>query len=83
MSIQSTPGVDLGKIFDSGLSAIGDKGKALQAKMDALMSKEKVNPEDMIQVQFEMGQYNVLMESISTVTKSLTDTMKSLAQRTA
>lgn len=83
MSIQSTPGVDLGKLFDNGLSAIGDKGKALQEKMDALMSKEKVNPEDMIQVQFEMGQYNVLMESISTVTKSLTDTMKSLAQRTA
>lgn len=82
MSIQSTAGINLGQMFDKGVDAISTKGKALQEKMDALMSKDKVNPEDMIQVQFEMGQYNVLMESISSVTKSLTDTMKSLAQRT-
>lgn len=82
MSIQGAAGVDLNKLFTNGLSSINTKGKELQDKIDALMSKEKVNPEDMIQVQFEMGQYNAFMESISTITKSLTDTMKSLAQRT-
>lgn len=82
MSIQTTPGVNLGEMFNNGISSISNKGKVLQEKMDALLSKEKVNPEDMIQVQFELGQYNVLMESLSSVTKSLTDTLKSLAQRT-
>ncbi|HJD98155.1 EscF/YscF/HrpA family type III secretion system needle major subunit [Mailhella massiliensis] len=32
-------------------------------------------------LQFEIGQYNTLMEALSTVTKSMTDMMKSLAQR--
>ena len=36
-----------------------------------------------ISLQFEIGQYNAMMEALSTVTKSMTDMMKSLAQRSS
>ena len=77
----NTPGVDLNNLFNNGLSSIGDKGKELQAEMDALLSQDKVSPEQMMSIQFKMGQYNTMLESLSTITKSLTDSMKSIAQR--
>ncbi|MDD2966862.1 MAG: EscF/YscF/HrpA family type III secretion system needle major subunit [Desulfovibrionaceae bacterium] len=77
----NTPGMDLGKMFNDGLNSVGERGKNLQDKMSALLSQENVSPEQMMQVQFEMGQYNAVMESVSSITKSLTDSLKSLAQR--
>ena len=81
MSGVSTQGLDLGKMFNTGVDSISDKGKALQTRMDALMGKDEVSPEDMLAIQFEMGQYNAMLESLSSVTKSLTDMLKSLSQR--
>jgi type III secretion protein F len=77
----NTPGMNLGKMFNDGLNSVGERGKNLQDKMSALLSQENVSPEQMMQVQFEMGQYNAVMESVSSITKSLTDSLKSLAQR--
>ena len=76
-----TPGLNLGDIFNSGLDSIQSKGKALEKQMTDLMNQDEVSPEDMLNIQFQMGQYNAMLESLSSVTKSLTDTMKSLAQR--
>lgn len=81
MNINSTPGLDLGRLCNQGLDNVGEKGKALQAKMEALLSQETVSPEQMMQIQFEMGQYNATLEALSSVTKSLTDMLKSLSQR--
>ena len=50
--------------------------------MTEMLGKDEVSPEDMIALQFEVGQYNAMLESLSSVTKSMTDMMKSLAQRT-
>lgn len=61
---------------------ISSKGKDLQTKMTEMLSKDEVSPEDMMALQFEVGQYNAMLESLSSVTKSMTDMMKSLAQRT-
>lgn len=83
VGMTGTPGLDLGKIFEGGAEAIGKRGEALQKRMTDMQQKKNLSPEDMVMVQFEMGQYNVLMESVSSVTKSLTDTMKSLTQRTS
>ncbi len=81
-TINSTPGLDLNALFNQGMEAINNKGQALQAKMDEITaSGAELSPEQMLALQMEMGQYNTLMESISTVTKSLTDSMKSIAQR--
>lgn len=76
-------GIDVGNMFQGGMDAVSQRGEALQQKMGAMMNKKTVNPQDMIAVQFELGQYNVMMESLSSVTKSLTETLKSLSQRTA
>ena len=70
-----TPGLNVNELFNS-------KGKDLQAKMTEMLGKDEVSPEDMMALQFEVGQYNAMLESLSSVTKSMTDMMKSLAQRT-
>ena len=71
-----TPGLNVNELFNSGLDSISSKGKDLQAKMTEMLGK------DMMALQFEVGQYNAMLESLSSVTKSMTDMMKSLAQRT-
>ena len=83
MSIGSTnmPGMNITELVNSGIDHVGKRGEALQARMNELLSQEEVGTEEMLMVQFEMGQYNALMESLSSVTKSLTDSLKSLAQR--
>lgn len=63
------------------MDAISNRGAELEKKMNEISNGGKIDPEQMLALQFEMGQYNTLMESISTVTKSLTDSMKSIAQR--
>jgi type III secretion protein F len=74
---------NIGQIFKDGLSGIGAKSADLQAKMaEAMQSADGISQEKMLTLQFEMGQYNALIESLSTVTKSMTDMLKSLAQRT-
>ena len=52
------------------------------AQTAKMLGKDEVSPEDMMALQFEVGQYNAMLESLSSVTKSMTDMMKSLAQRT-
>ena len=81
-STSGTPGLNVNELFNSGLDSIGKKGEALQTKMNDLLSQDEVSPEDMMALQYEVGQYNAMMESLSSVTKSMTDMMKSLAQRT-
>ena len=66
-----TPGLNVNELFNSGLDSISSKGKDLQAKMTEMLGKDEVSPE-----------YNAMLESLSSVTKSMTDMMKSLAQRT-
>ena len=75
-----TPGLNVNELFNSGLDSISSKGKDLQAKMTEMQGKDEVSPE--MALQFEVGQYNAMLESLSSVTKSMTDMMKSLAQRT-
>ena len=81
ISSTSTPGMNVGELFKSGVDNVAKRGEALQTKMNEMMSKGELNQEDMLSIQFEMGQYNALMESLSTVTKSLTDMLKNMAQR--
>lgn len=81
-STSGTPGLNVNELFNSGLDSISKKGQALQTKMNEILSQDQVSPEDMMALQFEVGQYNAMMESLSSVTKSMTDMMKSLAQRT-
>jgi type III secretion protein F len=73
---------NIGQLFQNSVSQLSSKSDTLQTNMDNMLkSKEGVSQEDMLSLQFEMGQYNAMIESISNVTKSLTDTLKSLAQK--
>lgn len=81
--ISSTPGLNVSDMFNTSLDKVSQKGQALTEKMSSVMSGEKVSTEQMLALQFQVGQYNAMMESISTVTKSMTDLLKSLAQRSS
>lgn len=60
-----TPGLNVNELFNSGLDSISSKGKDLQAKMTEMLGKDEVSPEDMMALQFEVGQYNAMLESLS------------------
>ena len=82
--MDSVSGFNISQMFDQSLQSIEKRGSSLNTKMNDLLSDGKeISNEQMIQLQFEVGQYNALMESLSTVTKSMTDMMKSLAQRSS
>lgn len=74
-------GIDVGKIFNQGVSGLNKDGESLQAKISAASGKN-LSQGDLLQIQFEMGQYNAKLEMVSSITKSMQDMLKSLAQRT-
>ncbi|MGN1037809.1 MAG: EscF/YscF/HrpA family type III secretion system needle major subunit [Mailhella sp.] len=82
--MDSVSGFNISQMFDQSLQSIEKRGASLNTKMDEILSDgEEISNEQMIQLQFEVGQYNALMEALSSVTKSMTDMMKSLAQRSS
>ena len=82
--MDSISGFNVSQMFENTLQGISSKGSDLNARMENLLaSGEELSNEDMISLQSEVGQYNAMMEALSTVTKSMTDMMKSLAQRSS
>ena len=79
--MDSISGFNISQMFENTLQGISTKGTELNSKMETLSQGEELSNEQMISLQFEIGQYNAMMEALSTVTKSMTDMMKSLAQR--
>ena len=75
-------GLNFGQLFQSSTNSITNKGADLQTRMNDLVGKENLGPEELLPLQFEMGQYTALMEATSSVTKSITEMLKSLSQRT-
>ncbi|OBQ45946.1 EscF/YscF/HrpA family type III secretion system needle major subunit [Halodesulfovibrio spirochaetisodalis] len=74
--------LDINTMFSQNLGKIEDAGATLQKKMQDTLKQGKINPQKMLALQFEMGQYNNLVQATSTMTKSITDTAKSVIQRT-
>jgi type III secretion protein F len=73
---------NIGGFLNDAMSKIGEKGETFQKRIDEMTSREGgISQEDLLQLQFDMGQYNALIESMANITKSLTDTLKSLAQK--
>ncbi len=80
MSINT--GIDVGQLFQNGTAGLADDGAKLQEMMDQISSSESVDQEQLLELQFAMGQYNAKLETLSSITKSIQDMLKSLAQRT-
>ena len=66
-------------IFNKFASTIETKGNELQKEMDAI--GDDMKEQDMLKMQFQLNQYNTMLEMTSTVTKALTDEAKQIAQR--
>ena len=76
-------GLDLGSMFNNVSNSLKTDGENLQKQIDSLsQNKGSLDQQDLLQMQFAMGQYNAKMEALSSITKSLQDMLKSLAQRT-
>ncbi len=75
-------GIDLGAMFRNATAGLTKDGQTLQSRIDAMSGKDTVDQMDLLQMQFAMGQYNAKLEAVSSITKSLQDMLKSLAQRT-
>ena len=78
LRIPSAPG----QLFQNATNGLSQDGQALQAKMDQISASGEVDQMQLLELQFAMGQYNAKLETISSVTKSIQDMLKSLAQRT-
>ena len=77
-------GLNINELFDTCTSNLNTYGTELQKKIQEL-SKDgtTIDQTEMLEVQFYVGQYNAMLEMVSSVSKSLTDMMKTLAQRTS
>ncbi len=79
--MDAVSGFNFSQMFENTLQGVSNKGSELTNKMEALAKGDNLSNEQMVALQFQVGQYNAMMESLATVTKSMTDMMKSLAQR--
>ena len=71
-------GVNITNLFDRALETVTARGREMSDKMDNM---KELSNEDMLKMQFALGQYNTLIEATSSVTKSLVDEAKNVAQR--
>lgn len=88
-------GLDIAKMFYSTIDSIITRGESLADRIDDLTKvtqgggpdgtnvNSSISQEEMLVVQFEIGQYNAMVEMLSSISKSLTDMMKTLAQRSS
>lgn len=81
MSTGSISGFDINKMFSQIQQTIANKGSELQEEMNKISDGSTLSQEQMLQMQFEVNQYNTMLETASTISKSLTDEAKQLAQR--
>ena len=81
-------GIDVNRLYKECFQGINTLGGLIQGKLDELTDIQELGDAtlyqtEMLNVQFYMGQYNALLEMTSTISKSLTDMMKTLAQRSS
>lgn len=77
----SSSGFSINSMFQTVSNTIAAAGKDLQTKIENMGAAETLTQEEMLQMQFQVNMYNTLLETASTVSKSLTDEAKQLAQR--
>ncbi len=72
----------LGGALNAGFSSIDEWTKNIEGKMQEIAnSKSEDQNIAMMQMQFEIGQYNAMIEMTSNITKTISDALKSVAQK--
>lgn len=79
-AINANSGFDIQAMFNTMASTIEKKGQDLNAQLNAIQDGN-MSQEEMLSMQFQINQYNMLLEATSTISKSMTDEAKQLAQR--
>lgn len=69
--------------INSAFSKIYTNLNTQATKLETAMNNvgEDISQQDMLKLQFQVNQYNMLLEATSTISKALTDEIKQLAQR--
>lgn len=75
-------GINIGEMFKNVSDGLNTTSSEIQSKLEAFQKKDSVNPADLLQLNFEVGQYNAKIEATSAFMKNMNDIVKSLAQRT-
>ena len=76
-----TTNITISKTFDNLTTQLSSRAKTLKGNITKALKDGNLDPMKMLQLQFDMGNYNAMVEATSSVTKGLTDTAKTLAQR--
>ena len=77
-------GLNVTELMASLFSNVDKAGKKIVKNINAVISQgTELDQGTLLKLQFQVGQYNAMLEMASSVSKSLTDMMKTLAQRTS
>ena len=72
-------GFNINTMFDRVAETIAKKGEELNITLNGM--GDEISDQDMLKMQFQLNQYNTMLEMASTVSKALTDEAKQIAQR--
>lgn len=72
-------GFSINSMFDRVSETIAKKGEELNTTLNGM--GDEISDQDMLKMQFQLNQYNTMLEMASTVSKALTDEAKQIAQR--
>jgi len=76
-----TTNMTIAESFDTMTTQLSARATTLKQSISDALTDGDLDPMKMLQLQFDMGNYNAMVEATSSVTKGLTDTAKTLAQR--
>lgn len=80
----NTGGLNISQLMTTCFTNVDNAGSILATNIEDIISQgTELNQGELLKMQFQVGQYNAMLEMVSTVSKSLTDMMKTLAQRTS
>jgi type III secretion protein F len=67
------------------MSSVNAKSDSVQSQIENATKNEKgeLGQQEMLDIQFQLGQYNAMLEAASSIAKSTTEMLKTLAQRTS
>lgn len=72
----------IGQAINSGLESISQRTREIQGQMKAISQMDAQDQNvAMMEMQFVVGQYNAMIESTSNMIKTLSDALKSIAQK--
>lgn len=73
--------IGVGKLLSQTFSDVGAMSTKLSENMAASQGTLKEDPSALLDLQFQLGQYNTMVELSSSISKNLVDSLKSICQK--